>query len=798
MSNSEQPLIVASREQLEWPKILEILTDHGTTPMAKQIAHALQPTQHLETARTLLRQTSELVDLVRSGDFRCNFSDVVDCTPVLRKTEKGGYLLKEELFQLLITLRSAESLMAALKPLLAADSALLPLIKPYTGIEDLTLMLEELVDHRGEIRDNASPKLASLRARLRELNANVQNKLKALLQTNFGEEYFQDDYITLREDRLVLPMKANMKGRIDGIIHGSSNTGQTYFIEPAAVVDDNNAFKEACRDEQIEIERILREASRVIRDYTGKIDRNMRVVVDIDLALARAKLSIAINGNVPRLTTDPEALRFAQARHPLLALMGKNVVANDIDLPAGCYCLLISGPNAGGKTVTLKTVGLNVLLASAGILPAVGVGSTLPLCDRLLVDIGDRQSLEEGLSTFGAHLKVIAQILELATPRSLVLLDEILSGTNAVEGEALGQALLEKLAQKRAKTLVSTHYPNLKKLPDQNPAFMNASMETQPKSGRPTYKLAFGVAGSSNAVTMAKNSGLDTAIIERAKELLGPAFKEQEARQTLEDEFAARKEALDKRTADLQRREAEFLKRLSLLENNSLEELLQEHLEFKQQLAEARRRLREITPTLQPAKAMAAQKTLDRVAESVQDAVQSEPAVKLRERIVPDVILKSGDKIRLLESEQIAEVTREADKHGLIEVRVGALRMKLHREELSANPETAPGPASKPKLKAKTDASRPAEEIPFTTKRNDNTLDLRGKSLDEAINAVQRFVDRASLDGPDALLIIHGHGGDKLKKGVRGYLQSAPYALSFRSGQGGEGGDGVTVVLLEK
>jgi DNA mismatch repair protein MutS2 len=670
---------------LEWSKVIDHLYSLTVTPMGKTLAVALRPFERLADAELSLQESAELLQLLKENRLKVHFSDIVDCEPLLRKTDKGGTLSKEDLRPLLISLKSSDALIQELSIFSSAAPHLEPYLRAYKNIDEVVMMLEEIIDARGEIRDSASPELQTIRIKIRELNVNIHGRLKTLLTQQFSEELFQDDYITVREDRLVLPLKANMRGKIKGIIHGSSNTGQTYFIEPEEVIQSNNEFKMACQQEQEEIEKILRNVSKVIHDYKKEISQNLQIIAKLDLMLGKAKLSLKLNGTLPKLNLIDKEFYLKAARHPLMALFTpsantKTVVPNDLSMPATCCCLMISGPNAGGKTVALKTLGLNSLLASAGILPAVGSGSSLPFCDQILVDMGDHQSIEEGLSTFSAHLKTLQRILKLATPQSLVLLDEIFSGTNAEEGSALAQAFLEELVTHRIKTVVSTHYQNLKGLPLDHQHFMNASVELDGKNGRPTYHLVYGVAGKSNAIKLAKESGIPNRVIDRALALLGPGRQRLE---NLENEVEKERQLLrtqqlqlTEKTNQLAQLEKELKAKLQAVADNQIEEIIADHLKLKEALAEARRRLREITPSLQAAKALSLQKTLDRISETASHVHQQLPVAQQQRP------LKEGDEVKILQSGQIGKLLQTTNRHGQIEISIGMLRMKLHEDEV--------------------------------------------------------------------------------------------------------------------
>ncbi len=776
---------------LEWSKLLGVLAQSSTTPMGKRKALAITKPTDISRSRSSLQQTLEATKLLYDKSWQPNFNDIADIVELLQQIKKGGHLDRQTLYEVYVTLNSADYLVGSFDKTLKHGSVLAQIITRFRPLDELLTTFRGVFDARGMIRDDATPVLQDLRSRLDELNRMIHEKLTSLLKRRFPEEYFQDDYITIREDRLVLPMKANMKGKFRGIIHGASNTGQTYFIEPEEVVQANNDFKVLCQEERQEVENILKHCSDVLRSYDDDIIKNMEVVSDLDLLVAKAKLSMTLKGSMPELTDKNQDYILRKARHPLLCLLGQRVVASDILIPKDCYCLVISGPNAGGKTVTLKTIGLNTLLAANGILPAVAEGSCLPCCDKLLVDIGDKQSLESGLSTFSAHLQALADITKHATSASLVLLDEVVTGTNALEGSALAQALLETLVRKKVKTVVTTHYPNLKRLALSNQGFKNASMETDSSKGSPTYRLIHGVSGSSHAIEVARLSGIDAKIIDRAGELLGSAQQDLNA---IEDEkriWENKQQELDKKQQQLATLEKDLRRNLASLEEKSAAELSSEYTQFKKDLAEARRRLREILPSLRREKSLGLKRTIDGVAKKAVESV---------EKIIPATESKPpkvGDHVRLLETEQLGVVSRGVNRQGILEATIGSVRMQLHQDEVEVAAEPQPKQAQMKEYRKKA-ATDEVVEVPLTQQSHENTIDLRGRSLEDALVILEKFLDRSTLHGPDNLIVIHGHGSNRLKTGLRDYLGDSPYPLHFRSGREGEGGSGVTVILLSR
>ena len=789
MSNSSAR-INAAIDQLEFGQIRQCLADLCASPKAIEAAIDLQPElKSIEKARTNLLKTQELLNAI-NNKLNLQFSDVADIAGELDQVAKQGTISEEQLFQVFVTIRAVDSVIETVRSHLPEKGPTRQYVDNYQSVDSLIRMLDQLLDERGHIHDAATPKLAELRNAIREQNALIHEKLEKLLRSKFDEQYFQDDYITLREDRLVLPVKANMKGKFEGIIHGVSGTAQTYFIEPREVVEANNNLKMALRDERIELGRILRDASNSLRDYLKPIQSNLAVAAEIELQHAKARLSKQLKGHLPSFVSCQDDLLFQDIRHPLLLINGDEVVANSVAMRSACNTLIISGPNAGGKTVLLKAMGLTMLLAQSGILPTIGSKSNIPFCNQILVELGDQQSLQAGLSTFSAHMDSLGKLLN-ATKQmaasSFLLFDELISNTSAGEGAALAQATAEYLATNQLRSVITTHYAELKNLADLNKAFRNISMEFDATSGSPTYRLIEDVAGDSNAIKMAEHLGLEPIIVKRAIELLHPNAK---TRQSLEEKMIALSEQI---AATRQREEAAAVKEKELekekerLQAAGERELNKDLSTVRRALAEARKRLRELSKQLKPEKALTVKRSIDKVAAQIKEAL---PAAATQ----VEHTYRVGDYITVINNGERGQITRSANKQSVVEIQVGAMRMHVHTDEIMPAKPVKTAPTQSPN---KSDR-QPNREIEFTPSTDYNSVDLRGKTVDDAINATVAFLDRAMLEGPDVVVIIHGHGTNRLKEQIRSHLKTSPYVIKSRPGQEGEGGTGVTLVLLDR
>jgi DNA mismatch repair protein MutS2 len=781
-----------SLDQIEWPKLLSFLQKEAQTPLGREAAIALNPENDIDGAKKRLQETSEMRGLLESGE-RPPLSDVIDILPFVQAAKRRSLLDPEELTAIRNTLETGKSLQKFILSSRATIPALMEIADQILPFDQLLDLLNKTITPQGKISDYASPDLGLIRSEIQELSQSIHDKLEYFLKANFPEEYFQDDFITLRENRLVLPLKANMKGKFKGIIHDTSNTGQTYFIEPEEVVEMNNQLKITIREERKEIEKILSEVSSLIAEDEARIKSLIKAIQKIDLIYARVLLSNKLKGSPPHLSQSHGGISWLEARHPLMVLLDQEVVPNDLILESPACSMIITGPNAGGKTVAMKTIGLLSAMSQAGIFPPVAKDSSLPFFKKILVDLGDQQSLEAKLSTFSAHLKNLSEILKDANKESLVLIDEILIGTDAFEGEALAQSILEELVEKRATTIVTTHYPKLKKLPLEREDFCNASMQIDPDSGRPTYQMVSGIPGRSSALKIALEMGIPEGVVNRAKEHLGKEHQSLDrALQELEEEkrkcFSMQKELAKEKSLILQK-ENELSSEIALLKKEKKTKLLEEYDKWKKTLATTSRTLRELASSLGVKKSGEVSRKIKRIKKDVEAII---PDLEVPEETDWSKI-KKGALIRFIENSQEGTLEEGPNRKGLLKVTLGSMTFEVDSNEIELIHR------KEKKHLAQTRASSPErnydEEIVIQTESN--TCDLRGLRLDEALSQTTSFLDQASLSGDSPIVIIHGHGTARLKEGVRKYLKDSPYPAFFRPGREGEGGDGVTIVWID-
>lgn len=777
---------------LEFDKILRRLAEHTSFSASRQLALELRPSTDPCEVRQRQQATTEAKALLGTRPD-VTLGSARDVRPHVQRASILATLQPHELLEVRGTLRVARNLRTLLLrledeyPLLATKAA---------QLEPLPELAEEIgrcLGDDGNVLDTASAELARIRKELRQAQDRLTERLRRLVADGNNAPYLQEPIITERNERYVVPIKTQFKGRIPGIVHDTSASGATLFIEPLATVELGNQVQELRSLERHEIERILTELTEAIGAHADIIEQDVEVLAEIDWALACARYSFelrarpaailsmegSVAGGVPQRQQAP--LRLNAARHPLLP--ADTVVPIDARVGDNARILLITGPNTGGKTVALKTVGLLAAMSQAGMHIPVGEGSSVPVYDGIYADIGDEQSIEQSLSTFSSHMTHIVSILDQATPRSLVLLDELGAGTDPVEGAALAQALLETLLDLGCTALCSTHYSTLKLFAFGTEGIENASVEFDLETLSPTYKLSIGVPGRSNALAIARRLGLDEAILARAAALVSP--QDMEADSLLESVREARDEAqhardeADKRLRRATRLEEDLRRRIAEMEESRERVLEEARVEGRRLLSELERELTELRCSVaaDPDRIHAMREAAQRQAEL---AEMFEPPPKPAPPSKQGGALRPGDTVRIAHLGQTGEVLSVSEQEA--EVRVGNLRLR-------AQPETLERIKSAPKeMPPHRSMSEPQVTSPGTE------LDLRGYRAEDVAVELERYLNSAYLAGLPWCSIIHGKGMGVLKQVVRQQLQGHPLVAEFRPGALAEGGDGVTMV----
>jgi DNA mismatch repair protein MutS2 len=774
---------------LELPKVLARLATYASVSAGEERARELTPAVGLREVRWRLETTSEARALL-DAKSDATLGGAHDVRPQVAATQRSAVLPAAELLDVRDTLVAARNLQRNLTRL----KEQFPLLAVIAGrLQPCSKIVDEVgrcLDQHGNVQDDASPELARIRRETRIAHDRLQDKLQHIIGSPQNAPFLQEMLITQREGRYVIPLKADFKGRVRGIVHDVSASGATVFIEPLSVVDLNNTWRELQLAEEQEVHRILAGLSALVADHADEIVQNVETLADLDLAFAKAKYANAIDAVAPDLVPLREGatVRLLGARHPLLD--PTMVVPIDVTQDDEVHVIVITGPNTGGKTVSLKTVGLLTAMAQAGLHIPVEPGSTLSPFEAVYADIGDEQSIEQSLSTFSSHLTNILSFIDEVDEHCLVLLDELGAGTDPAEGAALARALLEHFRERGAMTFVATHYPELKTYAQLTPGVCNASVEFDAETLSPTYKLRIGLPGRSNAFAIARRLGLPRNIVEVARELVSP--DDLHAEDMLADIHRLRLQEVQARDAanaarsEVDRLTRELRDRLDAIEEERQEILDQARKDAEVELEALRGEMRALKRRLQAAAApVGAVAEIERDAEALEEAF-SEPEEQVPITVPeagPQRPIQVGDAVRvrpLNAKGQVIEVDGEE-----AEVQVGPARTRVSRAdlELIAAPSLKIEPVSQgyraPAVRS------PGEQI-----------EVRGYIVEDAIEQVDRHLDAASLAGLPWVRIIHGKGTGALRRAVREFLADHPLVSSYEPGARNEGGEGVTVAKL--
>ncbi|MEK0316362.1 endonuclease MutS2 [Cohnella sp. 56] len=781
---------------LEYDKIINRLTQLGETSLGKEEAGKLRPSSDL---RDVSRRLDTTAEAVRAMAVKGSppFGGISDVRPALGRAKLGAMLLPTELIdiaQFIMGSRRIRKYVAAVSE--EADVPLLEdLCEPLIDAKQQEDEIRRCIDDQGEVMDAASAELGSIRREIRTNEGRAREKLESMIRSTSVQKMLQDALITIRGDRYVIPVKAEYRSHFGGIVHDQSGSGATLFVEPEAVLQINNKLRELKLRETREIERILRQLSDGVGVKAELLIGDAEALGYIDSIFARAKLADAMLATKPQMNDDGR-IRLKRARHPLID--ARKVVPTDIELDDEHSAIIVTGPNTGGKTVSLKTVGLLSLMAMSGLFVPADEGTMLCVFDGIYADIGDEQSIEQSLSTFSSHMTNLIGMLGQVTSRSLVLLDELGAGTDPAEGSALAIAILEHLHRMRCRLLATTHYSELKAYAYNREGIMNASMEFDVATLSPTYRLLIGVPGRSNAFAIAERLGLPRSIIDRARgEVSDDELKVDTMIASLER---------DRRTAESERQLAERLKREADELRRKLEEerlkfqeqrvkLLEDaREEARQQVAKARREAEEIIADLRKLAldeaASVKEHKLIEARRKLDDAVP-DPVARPRPAAAKTAKLGAGDEVKVYSlGGQKGHIVEIAGSDAFVQL--GIMKMKVPLADLE------PTQASKAQASGK--KAQPAAAGP-TVKRTTGDqirteLDLRGATLDEAIIETDRFLDESFLSNLHQVYIIHGKGTGALRTGIQEFLRRHKHVKSYRLGNYGEGGAGVTVAEL--
>jgi mutS2 protein len=788
-------------ETLEYKKIIAQLKREMGSAASAKLADELTPLTSEKIIKEELRSTTEAVDLiVRKGPLPTG--GLYDIREALLLAKKGGSLTMRQLLEVQNVLGISSEVVAFMHddalPELKYIGEMVDLIVEFTALEK---EISRCILTEDEMADNASPKLKDIRRSIHQQNQAIKNKLSRIITSSSNKTYLQDAIVTMRDGRYVIPVKQEYRSFFPGMVHDQSKGGATLFIEPQGVVELNNKLRELEVEEQLEIARILAELSSRVAEHYREIRSNLDLLTKLDFIMAKGKLSCKMHASEPKIDTDGE-LRLISARHPLIEY--KKAVPVDIRIGGDYRTLIITGPNTGGKTVSLKTAGLLVMMAQSGLHIPASHASTLPIFGEVFADIGDEQSIEQSLSTFSSHMKNIVSIIDKASYDSLVLVDELGAGTDPTEGAALAIAILERFYDSGALTMATTHYNELKKYALATSGVENAAMEFDVETLTPTYRLLIGVPGKSNAFEISKKLGLSESVIERASEHIKHGDMEFEnVISSIEDD--KRKAAADRLDAESMRAEIEErLKKLEEKEKAISEKradiIAEAKREARELLRETKSAVKDVQKDLRRLQKSGAHTNLNtgaleksrRKINEAEDLVSEKVVKQVNSEPVSADTLKIGDRVKLLTIGQNGTILSLPDEKGNLMINIGALKVKARLQDLMLINE---GKDRKPQAKS---SSKYGSLLRSKSSSVSASINVMGKNLEDALADVEKYLDDVYMAGLDMVSIIHGRGGGILKDGIRQMLKRKKYVDSYGAASYNDGGEGVTIVRMKK
>jgi len=790
-------------KRLEFDKILHMLEQRASFSLSQSEAQKVGPTADGDEARRWLRQTDEAYRYLHQfGDLP--YGGVVDITPVVRRAGRGGVLDAEELLAVAQTLLGGRKIKRTVLKATEKAPDMFPWLQAvansiaeYPRIEQA---IAAAIDEQGNIRDDASPELARLRRQMRLVENRMRERLEAMIRDPEIVRMLQEPIITVRYDHLVLPVKAHYRNVLGGVVYDQSASGSTVFVEPAAVAEDNRRLQSLRAEERQEIERILRQLSALVGEEAAALHDLVAQLAALDVVMAKARLAKAMGATLPALN-DAGVIRLKKARHPLVD--PAKVVPIDVELGADYRTLIITGPNTGGKTVTLKTIGLLSAMAASGLFVPAADGSELAVFSGIYADIGDEQSIEQSLSTFSSHMRNIVKMLERADGKALLLFDELGAGTDPQEGAALAIAILEEVHSRGCRVVATTHYSELKAYAYNREGVTNASVEFDVETLRPTYRLLIGIPGRSNAFAIAERLGLPQKVLAVARDQMDEDNRQldtmvrtlQEQHQSMEAqlaEVAALRAELAAKEAELARREKELLRQQQRLKSEMVRQVAEVVEAARRETADLVAELKEMAKqtAVKPHQISEWEKGLERIVARTESAADVSGET---DKIEP------GNDAALLPLAPGCEVmVRPFGQRGVVEalqgeqatVRMGAMKLNVAKKQLQVlapakkTPSTASPGIAVTRVVAENRSVRPE-------------LDMRGMRVEEALADLDKYLDEVVMAGFKQVRLIHGKGTGSLRQAIQDYLRHHSQVGSYRLGNYNEGGSGVTVVELK-
>lgn len=776
---------------LEYGKIIEKLSSFASSQLCRDELSNLSAKTHLSEIEYLLKETSEALYIIKEkgplplGNFYALDNE-------LARVEKGGTLTMGELLRVLYNVNIASKVLSFMK----SDLGDVPIVRGITELiffpQSLRNEIERCILSEDEMADDASPQLRTLRRSIDRQKETIKNRINQIISSRDNQSYLQDALVTLRGGRYVIPVKQEYKTKISGIVHDQSGSGATLFIEPQIVVDLNNQLKELEMSEKAEIERILGELSREVAGHSEVLRNNQELFLKLDVIFAKGLLSYDMEGTEPKVSKEG-GFNLIGARHPLIDK--DKVVPVTVSLGEEYHSLIITGPNTGGKTVTLKTAGLLLLMAQSGLHIPAKEGTRLRVFNNIFADIGDEQSIEQSLSTFSSHMTNIVNIVNSADSESLVLLDELGAGTDPTEGAALGVAILKDLADKGAYVIATTHYTELKKYALSTEGVENASMEFDIKTLSPTFRVIMGVPGRSNAFEIASKLGLNQDIIERSKLLLDEnalAFEdvvtklnhEKKEIENLKDEALLLTLSIKKQKKDLESREKAFeLKKEKILSDAKTEAKTM----VKETKEELTRLIQEAKEEKEGLRSMSFQGDLKKKLREKEKEFNEGKVITEETAELPLNLIKPGVLVKVAGFDQEGEVLTDIDDKGDLSLRIGIMKVTVNSKDITS--------LRKGEREEAGEAKRRKKEI--SLRSCPVSIDVRGENLEDALMKTEKYIDDAFLSGLKKVTVIHGRGEGILRKGLQDAFGKNRHVKGFKNGDYDEGGDGVTVLEIK-
>lgn len=777
---------------IEFDKVLDLLKNYACSDLGKARCLQAAPLATPDEIKTALKITTQAQKVFSmSGNF-LPIGSIPDIEPSYGKLKNKLTLAVEEIKNIYEIILNGRLVSSYLNRFSNDYTELLKYTEHLFCSSELEEKITTVFDVNFDVKDSASAELKSLFQSKRSLNENLKNTVNALLNNPSFSVNLQDNIYTTREGRIVFQVKAESKNKVNGIVHDVSASGQTYFIEPRQIVELNNRIREAQIAIDAEIQKIIKQLSIDIGEYFSQIKMSFETLIELDFIFAKAKYSTAIDACEPEVC-DEKIISLNGMKNPVLMSVCDNVVENDFNIADPVHSVIITGSNAGGKTVVLKTVGLSIAMTEAGMHIPAFKAKIYPF-KKLYAEIGDEQNIIQSLSTFSSHIKNIKNILDNADAETFIVIDEIAAGTDPKEGACLARAVMEKFNEQGAFSLISTHFSELKSLPFDNPNFQNASVDFDVENLQPTYKLRIGIPGSSNAFAIAKNLGIPESIIETANsEYTKDITQESKILTTLQQKYSELNKLTEETKSlkeEAQEKYNEYSKLLETLNTNKRKSLKDFKNRYESNVSKAKEEIKTILESLNKNKsrenALSAYKKVSKTGKHLNEMIAADTK-ELSTKYVELDEIKPGMNAIIKDLDQDVKILTPPDKNGNLQILIGQLKTHINVTKLAKSLKE-----KKSVIKKKYKLSKTQFEI--SRINLSNKLDLRGSRIDEALAELEAYLDKASLVNLTPVQIIHGHGSGQLRHAIREYLNDSPYVAKYRPGENTEGGDGVTVI----